>query len=85
MQPYLPGRRWRGGWPAGGIVGYPLDSLYEEVAFIAYHFHWRLDDILNLEHADRQRFVEHISAINRQMNQATEPSPSTGIPIELWG
>lgn len=65
------------------MVGYPLDSLYEEVAFIAYHFHWPLEDILNLEHGDRQRFIEEISAINRQMNETSEPSK--GIPLELWG
>ena len=30
----------------GGILGYPLDQLYEEVAFIAYHFHWPHDDVM---------------------------------------
>ncbi len=64
----------------GGIVGYPLDSLFEEVAFVAYHFHWTLDAILGLTHGDRQRFIEEISGINRQMNQ--EPSPNKGIPLQ---
>ena len=76
-----------GGHTGGGIVGYPLDSLYEEVAFIAYHFHWPLDDILNLEHGDRQRFMDEISAINRQMNEggdAGSPSSSGGIPLQYW-
>ena len=76
-----------GGHASGGIVGYPLDSLYEEVAFIAYHFHWPLDDILNLEHGDRQRFMDEISAINRQMNEggdAGSPSSSGGIPLQYW-
>jgi hypothetical protein len=70
-------------WP-GGIVGYPLDSLYEEVAFIAFHFHWSLEEILNLEHGDRQRFMDEISAINRHMNEASGPAPSQGIPLEVW-
>jgi hypothetical protein len=44
--------------------------LFEEVAFVAYHFHWPLADVLALEHADRRRWVEQISAINRRMNEA---------------
>lgn len=78
---HLPG----GGRRVGGIVGYPLESLYEEVAFVAYHFHWSLADILALEHGDRQRFVERISTINREMNEASQaPPPSQGIPLQHW-
>jgi hypothetical protein len=57
----------RGACSIGGILGYPSARLYEEVAFIAFHFHWSQDDILNLEHADRQRWVSHISRINQQV------------------
>ena len=32
---------------------YAADRLYEEVAYVAYHFHWSLDEILDLEHPDR--------------------------------
>jgi hypothetical protein len=52
----------------GGILGYPLNALYEEVAFLAYHFHWPHDDVLNLEHGERRRWVEEISAINERIN-----------------
>jgi len=52
----------------GGILGYPLNSLYEEVAFLAYHFHWPHDDVLSLEHSERRRWVEEISAINERIN-----------------
>jgi len=47
--------------------------LYEEVAFVAYHFHWSPDAILNLEHAERRRWVNEISVINERMSteQAT--------------
>jgi uncharacterized protein DUF6760 len=44
--------------------------LHEEVAFVAYHFHWNHAEIMNLEHADRRRWVKEISSINRQINQA---------------
>jgi hypothetical protein len=41
----------------------------EEVAFIAYHFHWQLPEILALEHADRRKWVERISSINERVNE----------------
>jgi hypothetical protein len=50
------------------MVGYPLDKIYEEVAFIAYHFHWSFDDIINMEHRERHRWVEEISGINRKIS-----------------
>ena len=37
---------------------YAASRLYEEVAYVAYHFHWDLDRILDLEHPLRQRFVD---------------------------
>ncbi|WP_334310637.1 DUF6760 family protein [Sphaerospermopsis kisseleviana] len=48
-------------------MSYPSDTLYEEVAFIAYHFHWSQDDILNLEHNCRQRWVTEINKINQKL------------------
>ncbi len=43
------------------------DRLYEEVAHVAYHFHWSLDDILDLEHPMRRRFGAEIDRINRRL------------------
>jgi hypothetical protein len=43
--------------------------LFEEVAFVAYHFHWPMTDILDLEHADRHRWVAEISSINRRLSE----------------
>lgn len=54
----------------GGVLGYPLKSLYEEIAFIAYHFHWQPESVMSLEHAERRRWVEEISAINRRLNES---------------
>ncbi|MGH7790940.1 MAG: DUF6760 family protein [Thermodesulfobacteriota bacterium] len=50
------------------MIGYPLDRIYEEVAFIAYHFHWTHEEIINMEHKERQRWVEEISRINRHLS-----------------
>jgi hypothetical protein len=49
-------------------VSYPLDRLVEEVAFVAYHFHWPHDDVMALEHAERRRWVGEISSLNERMN-----------------
>lgn len=48
-------------------VAYPLDQLRGEVAFIAYHFHWALDDILQLSHSERVSWVGQISSINQKI------------------
>ncbi|MCB0075867.1 MAG: hypothetical protein KDD73_00505 [Anaerolineales bacterium] len=68
--------------------GYPLDQLYEEVAFIAYYFHWPPETILTLEHGDRQRYVAEISAIHQRINQTGGELPGdTGdgrIPLHHW-
>jgi uncharacterized protein DUF6760 len=53
----------------GGVLGYPLRALYEEVAFVAYHFHWPLETILHLEHPERRRWAQEISSINQRINE----------------
>ncbi|MGF1487941.1 MAG: DUF6760 family protein [Prochloraceae cyanobacterium] len=52
---------------AGKVLSYPLDRLHEEVAYIAFHFHWQREDILNLDHTERQLWVEEISKIDRKI------------------
>jgi hypothetical protein len=51
------------------MTGYPLKQLSEEVAYIAYHFHWDLDTIYNLPHLNRREWVKQIADINRRMSQ----------------
>ena len=51
---------------------YTTDRLFEEVAYVAYHFHWSLDDILDLEHPVRQRFVAEIAKINQRLSEERE-------------
>lgn len=47
---------------------YAADRVYEEVAYVAYHFHWALDELLDMEHPTRQRFVDEIAKINRRIS-----------------
>ena len=47
-----------------------MEWLHEEVAYIAYHFHWPYDQIMHLEHQERRRWVEAIANINGRLNAA---------------
>lgn len=42
---------------------YATDRLHEEIAYVAYHFHWSLEEILDLEHHDRRRYVQQIASL----------------------
>lgn len=59
------------------MKAYPVKALYEEMAFIAMHFHWPYGDLMMLEHRERRRWCREISAINR--NQSGAPAN----PFEL--
>ena len=64
-----PVRGRRVGWAPGGIATYAADRLYEEVAYMAYYLHWSHEEILDLDHLERQRFVAQISALNTRIQQ----------------
>lgn len=46
-----------------------MDRLFEEVAYIAYYFHWPHDEVMNMEHHDRRRWVAEIAKINRRLTE----------------
>jgi hypothetical protein len=64
--PQLQSRFHSRGFSVGGIVGYPLDRLHEEVAFLAMHLHWSRAEILNLDHRERGRWVRYVNRINER-------------------
>jgi hypothetical protein len=49
-------------------VTYGPEELYNEMAYVAYHLHWTLDDLLDLEHPLRQRFVTEVARINQRIS-----------------
>lgn len=51
---------------------YPTAELYEEMAFIAFHFHWSRAELMSLEHAERRRWCQEISSINRRLDGKSE-------------
>lgn len=60
----------------GGISSYPQNELYEEMAFLAYYYHWGHEEILNLPHAERRRWCEEISAIHKARNTSSTKEKS---------
>jgi hypothetical protein len=53
----------------GGILSYPLEQMYQEVAYIAYYFHWTREEILEFPHPERRRWVNEIARMNNAMNE----------------
>ena len=47
--------------PSGGLVSYPAADLQAEVAFLSMQVHWTLEEILTLEHRDRNRWIDQIN------------------------
>lgn len=56
---------------------YPVKILYEEMAFIAHHFHWSHAELMSLDHRERRRWCQEIS----RMNRVLEGAPAN--PFEL--
>ena len=52
------------------MLRYPVEALWQEVAYLAYHLHWSLGDLLDLEHLDRVRMVRAVSAMNERAWEA---------------
>ncbi|RKT55330.1 DUF6760 family protein [Saccharothrix australiensis] len=48
---------------------YAAERLLQEVAYVAYHFHWAREEILDLEHHERRRWVGEIARINTRVNE----------------
>jgi len=52
------------------VAVYPEEQLYQELAYIAYHFHWSVEEILDMEHAERHIWLRQIARINREINES---------------
>ncbi len=65
-----------GGLFAGGVLkGYPLDRLHEEIAFLAYYLHWDRASLLDLDHRERARWCDEVSAIHRKGREKSDARP----------
>ena len=48
-------------------MAYPLEQVRGEAAFIAYHLHWSLGEIMRLSHSERVEWVGQVSKINQRI------------------
>ena len=48
------------------------DEVWDEIAYLAYHLHWDLDALLDLEHGDRLRMVDAVATLNERAWEAVE-------------
>jgi len=55
-----------------------LEKIAGEVAYIAYHFHWGMDDIMGMEHAERHMWIREISENNKRINEASKGPDTSG-------
>lgn len=51
------------------MTRYPSERLAEEVAYLAYYLHWSHDEIMQMDHRERQRWVEQVARINQRWNE----------------
>ncbi len=57
------------------MITYPASRLFEEMAFLAYYFHWPRSEVMNLAHGERQEWCARVSGINKEL---------TGSPDNLF-
>ena len=55
---------------------YPPERLLEEVAYLSYHFHWSYEQVMNMEHWERQQWTTQVAQINQKINQQSGHSGS---------
>jgi len=41
-----------------------LEEIWSEITYLAYHLHWDLDVLLDLEHSDRARLLNEVADLN---------------------
>jgi hypothetical protein len=51
------------------MLSYPPEAIWQETAYLAYHLHWSLDDVLGLEHLDRVRMVRAVVNLEERARQ----------------
>ncbi len=45
---------------------YPPDRLWEEMTYLAYHLHWDLSELLDLDHPTRNRLIGLVGDLERR-------------------
>lgn len=61
-----------GGGVDGGALGYPQEQLFQEVAYLAYYFHWPYAQIMDMNHFERLVWVDQVARINKRLNESVD-------------
>jgi uncharacterized protein DUF6760 len=51
------------------MLSYPAEAVWQETAYLAFHLHWSMDDLLGLEHLDRVRMVRAVVNLEQRTRQ----------------
>jgi hypothetical protein len=62
------------------MIGHPSEQVFEEVAYVAYHFHWSHREIMELDHLERRRWAAEIAHVNERLNDASRSSAEPWLP-----
>jgi hypothetical protein len=57
-------------------LSYPSEQLFQEVAYLAYYFHWSHAEIMEMNHFERLVWVNELANINKTLN---EGNPDSGV------
>ena len=49
-------------------------GLYQEIAVIAFHFHWSKEECLNMSRKERRDWIDEIEKINRCIAKSMRPA-----------
>jgi hypothetical protein len=56
------------------VIGHPADALFEEMAELAARFHWPHDQLMNLTHHERRRWLREVARIDAREQALQEES-----------
>jgi len=50
-------------------LSYPSERLFEEVAYLSRYLGWSRDEVMRLDHRERQRWVAEVAKMNERINE----------------
>lgn len=42
-----------------------MDRVYQEVAYLGHHVHWTLEELLKLDHVERNRWLQELLRLDQ--------------------
>ena len=55
-----------------------INTLYPEVAIIAYHFHWSREECMAMSNRERRRWIDEIGKINKEIANSMKSKTGSG-------